>query len=84
MPDISRNDARAIYLIAAGFRAKDIAEREGCNTKTVESRICHLKKKYECKTTTHLFAKILALGLIKNPEADRLTSPTVKARLERR
>lgn len=63
---MNTND-QIIQLLASGYTVKEVAAMLDMKKKTVEKRICTMKKKQDCKTVTHLVVKWLGMALQPAP-----------------
>lgn len=54
-----------MQMIADGDTALDVSVKTGASERTIEARILILKKRWNCKNTTHLAATLLRAKIIK-------------------
>lgn len=62
---ITDKDKIIMQMIADGSTALEVSEKTGASERTIEARILILKKRWDCKNTTHLSVTLLRAKIIK-------------------
>ena len=62
---LTSREEEVLTMVAAGLRAKDIAEAVGLSFRTVEDHIADIKYRLRAKTTPHAVSIAIGMGIIK-------------------